>query len=144
MYFTLNHPTGAPLPVLARSIPEVTRFHSPFEIGPEQLTRKVFPLEASGMNWRTPPVIGLPSRVTFPVVGIRLIPHPATPTRATSRAHPTPTRALANPRSMCVTCQGETARPGPYGPAAARPGKGLPVAQRVAVIRDTGVPPGGA
>src|SRR6516162_11468520 len=103
MYLTLNHPTGAPGPVLARSIPEVTRFHRPFEIGPEQLTRKLFPLDTSGMNWRTPSVIGWPSRVTFPLVGIRLIPHPATPTRAASRAHPTPTRAPGNRQLMSVT-----------------------------------------
>src|SRR6516162_6352255 len=107
MYLTLNHPTGAPVPVLARSIPDVTRFHRPSEIGPEQLTRKLFPLDTSGMNWRTPSVIGLPSRVTFPLVGARLIPppHPATPTRAANRAHRAPTRALGNRRSMCVTCQ---------------------------------------
>src|SRR5215475_7012762 len=111
MYVTLNHPTGAPVPVSARCIPEVTRFHRPFEIGPEQPTRKLFPLDTSGMNWRTPCVIGSPSRVTFPLVGIRLIPpHPATPTRAASRAHPTPTRALVNRRSMCLTYQLEMAR----------------------------------
>src|SRR5262245_5873092 len=105
MYLTLNHPTGAPVPVSARSIPEVTRFHRPFEIGPEQLSRRLFPLDASGMNLRTPSGIGWPSRVTVPLVGILLTPHPAVPTRAASRAQPTHARALGNGRSMSVTYQ---------------------------------------
>src|SRR5262249_61230731 len=96
MYLTLNHPTGAPVPVLARSIPEVTRFHWPFEIGPEQLTRNLFPLDESGMNLRTPSFIGWPSRGTFPRVGIRLIPHPATLITTTRKAHRALARALRN------------------------------------------------
>src|SRR5438445_9929109 len=113
------------------------------------------------MNLMTPTVIGWPSRVTVPLVGIFLIPHPATPTRAASRAQPTHTRALANRRSMSVTYQkkDEGSRmkaesdssfilsPSSFcrmGPAA-RPGKRLPVAgQCVPVVRDTGVLPGDA
>src|SRR5262249_27179537 len=115
---------------------------------PEQLTRKLFPLDASGMNWRTPSVSGWPSRVTVPAVGIRLTPpHPATPTKAASRAQPTPTRVLENPRSMCVTSQIELEKwrgRAHVGPPA-RPGKGLPIAaQPGALVRDAGVPPGGA
>src|SRR5438874_9073647 len=53
---TLNHPTGAPPPVSARSIPEVARFQRPLEIAPEQPSRNLFPLDASGMNWITPTV----------------------------------------------------------------------------------------
>src|SRR5262245_40286356 len=94
---TLNQPTGAPPPVSARSIPEVARLQRPLEIAPPQASRNLFPLDASGMNWRTPNVIGLPSRVIVPLVGIRLTPHPDTPTRAASKAHPT-RRVLSNRR----------------------------------------------
>src|SRR5262245_8382182 len=103
MYRTLNHPVGAPDPLSYRLIPAVIRLNRPLEIGPVQDTRKLFPLDGSGTNSRIPSFNGWPSRVTVPEAGTRLTPHPATPTRAASRAHPTPARALSNRELIPVT-----------------------------------------
>src|SRR5262249_10121396 len=150
MYFTLNHPTGAPDPLSARSIPAVVRLNRPFEIGPIQDTRKVFPLDGSGTNSRTPSFNGWPSRVTVPLAGTRLTPpQPASPTRAATRTHPTPTRGLSNRELMSVTSGGEqdgmrnARRPDPMGPAAGRRSR-LPAVEGVAVVRDAGVQPRGS
>src|SRR5436190_3653523 len=104
MYRTLNHPTGAPCPLSALFIPAVVRLNRPLEIGPVHDTRRVFPFDGSGTNSRIPSFSGWPSRVTVPPAGTRLTPpHPTAPTRAASRAHPTPTRALGNRELMDVT-----------------------------------------
>src|SRR5205823_5501590 len=68
-YLTLNHPTGAPSPLSARFIPAVISLNRPFEIGPGQDTRNVFPLDGSGTNSRTPSFRVWPSRVTVPLTG---------------------------------------------------------------------------
>src|SRR4051812_23754891 len=102
MYLTLNHPTGAPAPLSARSIPAVISLNLPFEIGPGHDTRKLFPLDGSGTNSRIPTFRGSPSRVTVPLTGMRLTPpHPATPTRVASRAQPAHT--LSNRELISVT-----------------------------------------